>query len=94
MTFENKDTLELAKGDRNLKTLIMDPKEGKFDNVGVPHAVIEDFHGNSLNPVEVSEMLRLSCDEIVEGNEKFGPAFAGKPNYDYFIALCPTNCHL
>jgi len=39
-------------------------------------------------------MLKLTCDEVVEANEKFGPAFAGKPNYDYFIALCPTNCHL
>lgn len=39
-------------------------------------------------------MLILSCDEIIEGNEKFGPAFAGKPNYDYYIAICPTNCHI
>ena len=50
MTFENKDTLERAKGDRNVKTLIMDPKEVvKFDDVGKPHATPEDFHGNTLN---------------------------------------------
>jgi hypothetical protein len=43
VTFENKDTLTQAKGARNAPTLIMDPKTGKFPDVGVPHAVTEDF---------------------------------------------------
>jgi hypothetical protein len=43
VTFENKNSLEAAKGSRNAKTLIMDPKTGKFPNVGIPHAMIEDF---------------------------------------------------
>lgn len=94
VTFDNKDTLTRQKGDRNAPTLIMDPKKGKFDNVGVPHAVIEDFHGNSLNNIEKDEMLKLSCGEVVEGNPKFGPMFSGKPNFDYYIALCPKNCHI
>jgi len=37
-------------------------------------------------------MIELDCDEIVFENEKFGPAFSGKPNYDFFIAKCPKDC--
>jgi len=39
----------------------MDPNEGKPADVGVPHAVIEDFHGQTLNDKEKTDMLNLSC---------------------------------
>lgn len=36
----------------------------------------------------------MTCTDVVEGNPKFGPAFAGVPNFDYFIAICPKDCHI
>ena len=38
-------------------------------------------------------MLMIDCTAKVEGDERFGPSFAGKPNYDFFIVHCPKDCN-
>jgi len=61
ITLENKSPLDMQKGDKNRDTLIMDPKTGKFKDVGSPNGLIEDWRGKTLNPIEVSEMLIITC---------------------------------
>jgi hypothetical protein len=38
-------------------------------------------------------MFEITCDTKVEGDERFGPVYAGKPNYDFFIVHCPKDCN-
>jgi len=94
VTFMNLTPEEKLLGTRNSPTKIINPKNGKPSNVGVPHGITGDFHGLTLNSQELNQMIELSCDEVVFENPKFGPTFSGKPNYDFFIAKCPKDCSI
>jgi len=52
----------------------------------------ESFEGNDLVPPEKSAMIIATCDTKVNGDLRFGPVYAGKPNYDFYIVRCPNGC--
>jgi len=39
-------------------------------------------------------MIEIDCSTKVQGDNRFGPAFAGKPNYDFYIVQCPKDCNI
>lgn len=52
----------------------------------------ESFDGQSLSQEELKDMIEITCDDKILGDERFGPTYEGKPNFDYYIVKCPTNC--
>jgi len=46
-----------------------------------------------LNDQEKKIMILADCSTKVEGDERFGPAYSGKPNFDYYIVKCPKDCN-
>jgi hypothetical protein len=52
----------------------------------------ESFEGNDLIPQEKDAMISATCDDKVNGDLRFGPVYAGKPNFDFYIVKCPTGC--
>ncbi len=45
-----------------------------------------------MNQEELKDMIEITCDDRILGDERFGPTYEGKPNFDYYIVKCPTNC--
>lgn len=37
-------------------------------------------------------MIVATCDDKVNGDLRFGPVYAGKPNFDFYIVKCPNGC--
>jgi len=37
-------------------------------------------------------MIDVNCGDKVKGDDRFGPVFAGKPSYNFYIVRCPANC--
>jgi len=37
-------------------------------------------------------MIVATCDDKVNGDSRFGPVYAGKPNFDFYIVKCPNGC--
>jgi hypothetical protein len=52
----------------------------------------ESFEGNDLIPPEKDAMIVATCDDKVNGDSRFGPVYAGKPNFDFYIVKCPNGC--
>jgi hypothetical protein len=39
-------------------------------------------------------MVDLGCDDMINGNEDFGPSFSNNvPNFEMVIAKCPPGCY-
>ena len=57
-------------------------------------ALLNDYSGGALSPSERNQLISLSCEDIVKGNENFGPNFPNnKPNFELILAKCPYYCH-
>jgi len=37
-------------------------------------------------------MISITCSDKVLGDLRFGPVYAGKPNYEFYIVKCPNFC--
>jgi len=37
-------------------------------------------------------MIFLTCDDVIVGNERFGPKYTKFANFEMIIAVCPPGC--
>lgn len=47
-----------------------------------------------MTAFEKAKMIGLGCDDIIKGNDNFGPSFSNNvPNFEMIIARCPAGCY-
>ena len=55
----------------------------------------DSIQNTILNANEINNIIKLSCNDVLKGNENFGPSYNNANNYvnyENFIAECPSGC--
>lgn len=59
-----------------------------------PNMTQNDYSGGGLTAFEKSKLITLGCDDIIKGNDNFGPSYSNNvPNFELIIAKCPAGCY-
>ena len=67
---------------------------GSTDEDEDPNTTQNDYSGGGLTAFEKAKMIGLGCDDIIKGNDNFGPSFSNNvPNFEMIIAICPAGCY-
>ena len=56
-----------------------------------------NLHDTILDQNDQNNLIKLSCNDILKGNENFGPVYSNNNNfvnYENFLAECPSDCLL
>ena len=67
---------------------------GKDEDEADVAKLANDYSGAGLTSFEKTKMVDLGCDDMIKGNENFGPSYSNDiPNFEMIIGKCPPGCY-